>query len=457
MSKLVISRYRVLTAEEERATRQKIAMIRAMLQRCVALSTALAQFEAVEGEDLEQTLERYQRAIEEQRWSNFVNDYNRLYDQLPAIEASLEKRLAEGKGRRLRLEMSALTLAGNSASGNEKAGLEKIAREASGMRTDALDAASAQIEAAVTQRIVATRHTAAETCTAAQIALAHDLMHPYATAPDRVLSVSGRPSAPDAARDGDRARVDQLIAHLAAFDGDAREYVERARDVVTVPDAAQRALRLDSLVIEVAGLVASRRAARDMSRITAEAIAELTPFDGPVVDALRQKMGAVQRLGDVRQARELLDEAGRLAEAEAKRRDCAAVRHAIVKSLGDLGYEVRLQGDGWDEGERLEIRRPDEPNYDVLLSAAANGSVQSKVRAYAHAGRGEGINRRDAEVEQGWCGDLRKLNSLIVAQGFAAEIVHEEGPGTTPQKPLPSRSDARDTFGAASTRTRPLP
>ena len=132
-------------------------------------------------------------------------------------------------------------------------------------------------------------------------------------------------------------------------------------------------------------------------------------------------------------------------------------RAAIVKGLSDLGYEVRLQGETWDEGNHLEIKRPDEPNYDVLLSAAANGRVQSKVRAYAHAGRSDGVNRRDVEVEQSWCDYLKRLNGDIEALGFAAKIEHEEGPGSTAQKPLASRGDVRDMPSTAQPRSRVLP
>ena len=51
-------------------------------------------------------------------------------------------------------------------------------------------------------------------------------------------------------------------------------------------------------------------------------------------------------------------------------------------------------------GHEARNQRPNEPNYDVQLSAPPNGQIQSKVRAYAHAGRSEGVNRRDVEVSK---------------------------------------------------------
>ena len=100
-----------------------------------------------------------------------------------------------------------------------------------------------------------------------------------------------------------------------------------------------------------------------------------------------------------------------------------------------------MQGAVWDESSRITIRKPSEPNYDVQISAAPGGAIQSKVRAYDHPGRSAGVNRRDVEVEQGWCDDLARVNRLLAERGLTAEIKHEEAPGSSVQKPLPARVD----------------
>lgn len=448
MSKLVVSYYRVLTEEERRAVLQKIALVRQMLQRCVALREALERFELVEGDELAHNLARYDQAVNEQRWDDFVDDYNRLYDSLPELEKRLEQQLAAAKGRRLRLELTALTLAGDVACAEDRAILETIARAAKAMRSEALDAASAQIEAVLARRLNALPDMGANAVTAVQTELARTLMHPDAPPPERI----GRPARPaPVIAEAERARIDLLIAQLSALEEDAGVYVDRVLGIALEKDASTRAMQLDSLMIEVSEREASRRAARDLSRLTGEALAELTPFDGPAVRALRDRL---TKAVDVGQARALFEEARGLAVAEAKRRDGALARAAILKGLSALGYELRLQGKVWDEGTQLEIQRPGEPNYDVQLSAPPNGRIQSKVRAYVHAGRGEGVNRRDIEVEQSWCDDFRALNALMQAQGFAAEIEREEGPGSAPQKPLPPRDGVRAPAGTATPRTR---
>jgi hypothetical protein len=340
MSKLVVSYYRVPSEEERRAALQKIALVRQMLQRCLALREALERFEAVEGEDLAQTLARYDEAVAAQRWDDFVDDYNRLYDSLPKLEERLEQQLAAAKSRRLRLELTALTLAGN-ASGDDKAMLETIAREAKTMRGDGLDAAGAKIETVLARRLNAVSGAAANAVTAAQSELARTLMHPDAPPPERI-SGQGR-QAPDAAdiTGDDRDRIGRLIAKLSALDEDVGAYIDRVRCIALEKDAATRAMQLDSLMIEVSEREAGRRAARVLSRLTGDAHAELTPFDGPAVDVLRERLRSA---ADVSKAKALFDEARALAAAEAKRRDGALARAALLKGLSELGYELRLQG-----------------------------------------------------------------------------------------------------------------
>ena len=132
------------------------------------------------------------------------------------------------------------------------------------------------------------------------------------------------------------------------------------------------------------------------------------------------------------------DEARAWAEAEGKRQDAGRVRAVLLGELQELGYEVNLKGPPWDEGGRIAIQKPSEPNYDIQLGAMLGGAVQSKVRAYDHACRSAGINRRDVEVEQSWC-DAR-LNHAPAGCGVTAEIIHVEGPESSEQRPLPARA-----------------
>src|SRR5262245_61010911 len=109
MSKLVLVNYRISDAEE-REVRRKIALIRSLLERCTRLQKELAKLEPVAGQDWSEVLERYRSSVDAAQWKDFVDEYNRLYDELPEVERQLEKALAHAKGKRLRLELTAATL-----------------------------------------------------------------------------------------------------------------------------------------------------------------------------------------------------------------------------------------------------------------------------------------------------------------------------------------------------------
>jgi hypothetical protein len=169
---------------------------------------------------------------------------------------------------------------------------------------------------------------------------------------------------------------------------------------------------------------------------------------------LRERLTAAAAAGDLTAARNASAEARTCAVAEGKRQDGLRIRDALLGELRELGYEVNLQGEAWNESSRITIQKPSEPNYDVQLSSAPGGAIQSKVRAYDHAGRSDGVNRRDVEVEQGWCADLSRVNKLLAKRGVAAQIVHEDRPGSAAQAPLPARRDRADTPGLGKARSR---
>jgi hypothetical protein len=131
------------------------------------------------------------------------------------------------------------------------------------------------------------------------------------------------------------------------------------------------------------------------------------------------------------------------AEKLAAQQDAERARSAILEGLQELGYEVKLQGKGWEPGARIVVQKPEEPNYDVQLAAASDGRIQSKVRAHAHSGRSGGVNQRDLEVEGNWCADLKSLNELLLTAGIEARLDQEEAPGAAVQVPIARNSIER--------------
>src|SRR5262249_32440443 len=152
MSKLVLVNYRISDAEE-RATRRKIALIRSMLERCSRLQQELQKLEPMEGEDWSETLARYRDLVDADRWKDFVDDSNRLYDELRGVERQLKKELMDAKAKRLRLELTAATLFASANTPAEKKQLEMISKAARSLKAKGFRDAKSQLEEMVRDRL----------------------------------------------------------------------------------------------------------------------------------------------------------------------------------------------------------------------------------------------------------------------------------------------------------------
>jgi len=437
MSKLVLVNYRISDAQE-RESRRKIELMRRSLERCAGLRKELSRLEPVAGEDWAETLAKYQRLVDQNRWGEFTPDYNRLYDALPEIEHKLGQALSEARGKRTRLELTAATLMGPGAASNENAVLKSLQTGANALYADKYEEAAAQVAAIIRRRLDTPLDSNVPGLSAGQLTLAEELLRGSKSGPIELLERPTLSNAPS--KDADR--IHRLVAQISGLDTSLATFedlLERLRQL-PLADAAQRSLLIDSIELRAKERLDGARHKREIQILTDEGRAWLAPFQSLSADALRQRLDAVSMASDLSAVRTISAEAQEWAAAEGRRLDGARVRAALVSELQELGYEVNVQSGEWTEGTRISAARPGEPNYDVQLSAAPGGQVQSKVRAYHHAGRSKGVNRRDVEVEQSWCDDLAKLNKLLAERGIDGEILREDGPGTAAQIPLPAKN-----------------
>lgn len=80
---------------------------------------------------------------------------------------------------------------------------------------------------------------------------------------------------------------------------------------------------------------------------------------------------------------------------------------------------------------------------DLRVPVLVSNTRPPKKPFCSNAGRGAGVNRRGAEVEQSWCNDLAKVNKLLAERGIRAEVLREDGPGTAAQLLVFARDDRK--------------
>jgi hypothetical protein len=225
------------------------------------------------------------------------------------------------------------------------------------------------------------------------------------------------------------APLSGLIEALSKLGPDGEALQARAHQLVSDPGMRDFQLKLDSLCMDAAAMCRSQLETSEAETLIDQALEALAPFDDPGSAALRARLTGSGKLPNHERI-ELARAAEEHAKEQASREDGEKARRALLEGLAGLGYEVSVQEGEWNTGQRITARRPSEPNYDVQLAARVDGKVQTKVRAYRHAGRSDAANARDAEVEDGWCADLKDLHERLKENDLGAFLEHEEAPGS---------------------------
>ena len=338
MSKLVFVNYRISDAEE-RETRRKIALIRSMLERCARLQGELAALEPVAGENWEETLARYRKFVDASRWNEFVDDYNRLYDELPDVVRRLEQELSDARAKRLRLELTAATLLVSTEAPADRKVLQAIAGKAGNLFGDSFQTAQSKIEKLVRDRLATPLAVSSPKMTDDQIALARDLLAASPAEARTTRTNTGfeetkqhsydTNSADNGAVSGRVIQLSEKLARLQSERVSVDDLMTRLRDVST-KSASERGLLIDSIELEAQERLDVAKRKREIERLVDEGLAWLTPFQSLSADSLRERLAAAADSDDVAAARSVSAEARTWAESEGQRQDGEGIRSASL-------------------------------------------------------------------------------------------------------------------------------
>jgi hypothetical protein len=435
MSRMTVTRYRDREAERRREAQREIKRFRKELQRCIRLERELAQIEAVEPGKYADLLSRLSSSKDGIARAAPSSERRQWLERVTNDAEKMEQAIIVAHERRMQLEFAALTLV-QGADGETRNKLERCAHRARGAMREEFSTLQQEFETITTRRLTEAQTTPRGASDEESVKLATALMRPIS----HPISLSAYQGTNQI-----EGKVRTLIGDIAAvrIDVNTDSLFKRAEKLLSMTDDPGFQLKLDSLMIDASELSAESRRRSEMQKTIELAEEALEPFDDPSSTALKARLAGLDSSNDSSVIQAAVADAMKHADQLSQRQDAERARSAILDGLRDLGYEVHLQLDNWRLGERVAVRKADEPNYDVQLAAAADGRVQSKVRAYAHPGRSSGLNRRDREVEENWCADLKALNGRLSAAGIEAQVEHEVAPGTAEQVPIESEGVER--------------
>jgi hypothetical protein len=243
--------------------------------------------------------------------------------------------------------------------------------------------------------------------------------------------LAGQPGA--VVRDCD-LRIDRHLAELTTLGGDPSPFAARAAAIAGEPQSRQ-GLLADSLLVELAQAVSGARESSALLAELREKAIELAHRVSPAARALRARIEAAVGVEDVSSARTLIGEADALVEVELSKLAADARRHAVLRGLASLGYEVNEgMATAWVQGGQVVLRKAASPDYGVELGGGTK-SDRLQVRAVVFGGpQSERNASRDRDMEAVWCSEFQRLRTLLSASGGGLEIEKASPVGAVPLK-----------------------
>jgi hypothetical protein len=237
-------------------------------------------------------------------------------------------------------------------------------------------------------------------------------------------------------------RLDALLAEVEAWDeGEAvATFLNRAKVISMEAQPDRRELLTDSLILDLSEFRTARRRAGDLVGRIRKALAMLEPFDSETANEFRARLEQTLSSGGEDGADDVAAAAESWCAEEAKREDARLFREAMLKALGELGYEVREgMAAAWAHAGRIVVSRPDATNYGVeLMSPGAAAAIQTRVVAFEHTSRGSGGSHRDKEVEEAWCSDFERVRASMSGAGFVTVLRQATPAGAVKLKEVPA-------------------
>ena len=416
MSGLKVASYADQEAARRREEARELSEIARRLQQVESMHKDLAKLSDLPSSSFHAIRQRMESSLPSVTLAERKDFITRLNADAEMFDAAIRS----AKIERQRLALTARSLLGE-ADGQARIVLEAAAGGAQSAAPESFKKLKQGVEGFVTQRILmAGSEKVEKERSAGARQLAEALMSSNAPRAELPKEVEATLS-----------KVDKLLELFGEFGEEGSVLRDRAERLFEAPASADFQLKLDSLCLDAAMLRDVQRQRIEAQRKIEAAIDRLAPFDDPESAALKARLSEALS-APVQQSQSLAEKAVEHAQLMGQQEDARKARAAMLSGLVALGYEVHIDGESWDDGERITVSRPEEPNYDVQLAARADGKVQAKVRAFRHSGRSEATNIRDVEVEDQWCSDLRKLHSQMASKGIATTLERAEAPGALP-------------------------
>lgn len=259
-------------------------------------------------------------------------------------------------------------------------------------------------------------------------------------------------SQPLSADEARLVKVDRRLAEVEGL-GPAEPRLLAAREAAEAENNdKRRALLLDSLELDLAGLIAAAKTRAALDAELSQSLAALKSLSTAAYEELAARRAAL--VADDALA-PLLEEVKAAIEDARTSIAARARRDAVLSALAGLGYEVTEGMEtAWANDGQLVLRSAARPDYGVEINGQAE-RLQMRAVAFEEGDAAVPDQARDRDAEAIWCGEVGALREALDRSGGELEIVKARAIGEVPLKRVKGGKDPgrRRDIGKLKTRT----
>lgn len=242
------------------------------------------------------------------------------------------------------------------------------------------------------------------------------------------------------------SRLNLRIAELAVILGEeaTAEFEIRLRRIFSGDTSSNRSLLVDSLEVDLAQVISKAKERTSLQSRLRMLAAELSQLGSESCESMARAILA--RIDDTTEALVELEKEAETAIGQSREEAAAqSRRHAILKGLADLGYQVNEGMEtAWVRDGRVVIKRAAQPGYGVEIGGKVeSGRLQMRTVAIRNPSTpADAVRDRDAETI--FCGDVGKLQAQFAEAGGGIVIERALPVGATPLRVVTDTSNAND-------------
>ncbi|KMJ43918.1 hypothetical protein AB204_17060 [Xenorhabdus khoisanae] len=248
--------------------------------------------------------------------------------------------------------------------------------------------------------------------------------------------------APDPETAVQFGQIEAMIIKLGILDNqlDLTSYQTQYQTVLSLKDEAQRQLKTDSLIFELAAQIRQEQHLQDLRTQLVVAIAELESLEDEEAITIAREAGSVAQQGSLSEITTRLELVNDAIIRIERRIIAAERRNVVLEGLRELGYQVNENAvNAWLADGQVVISHPSTPDYGLELGAGGEESARFQVRTVAFSE--ERDTTRDRDIDAIWCHQHHQLQENLAKSDAELTIDRALPPGSGKMK-VRERSDA---------------